>query len=128
MVDHGLFREDLYYRLNVFPLHILPLRQRPDDILPLAREFLKQLNERYNGEKQFSAEVLRQLQRFEWTGNVRELKNCVEQAFILSESDTIHISDLRMDLHGRPAQRFSVLPRTGRAAGAVPGRIEYKIY
>lgn len=96
MVDHGLFREDLYYRLNVFPLHILPLRQRPDDILPLAREFLKQLNERYNGEKQFSAEVLRQLQRFEWTGNVRELKNCVEQALILSESDTIHISDLRM--------------------------------
>lgn len=126
MVDHGLFREDLYYRLNVFPLHILPLRQRPDDILPLAREFLKQLNERYNGEKQFSAEVLRQLQRFEWTGNVRELKNCVEQAFILSESDTIHISDLRMDLHGRPASDFLFCREPDEPLEQFLNRIEYK--
>lgn len=97
MVEHNLFRADLYYRINVFPIHILPLRERPDDILPLAELFLRQLNHRYNGEKVFSKESADALRSFEWTGNVRELRNCVEQAFIMSEDCIIHRKDLPLE-------------------------------
>lgn len=99
MVAHHLFRMDLFYRINVFPIQISPLRERPDDIIPLAMLFLKELNDRYNGNKQFSAKTLERLRHFEWTGNVRELRNCVEQAFIMSEGDTIFPKDLRLETH-----------------------------
>lgn len=80
MVKCKLFREDLYYRINMFPLTVPPLRERVEDITPLANLFLKQLNRRYNYRKEFRPDVLNLLRRYEWPGNVRELKNSIEQA------------------------------------------------
>nr|WP_325179056.1 sigma 54-interacting transcriptional regulator [uncultured Oscillibacter sp.] len=93
MVKCKLFREDLYYRINVFPLTVPPLRERVEDITPLANLFLKQLNRRYNYRKEFRPDVLNLLRRYEWPGNVRELKNSIEQAFINAESNIIGIED-----------------------------------
>ena len=94
MVKNGLFREDLYYRVNVFPIHILPLRERPKDVRPLAEIFLERLNRKYNCEKTFSGDLLLSLQQHDWPGNVRELKNSIERAFIMSEGETLRKNDL----------------------------------
>jgi len=85
-VREGRLREDLLYRLAVFPLHIPPLRDRPDDIIPLARHFLAHYNAMEQTDKTFSPGTLERLVRYEWPGNVRELKNAVYRAFILAES------------------------------------------
>lgn len=89
MMKEGTFREDLYYRLMVFPIQIPPLRQRKDDIAPLAEFFLSQFNKKYNFHKKFSESSLCVLNEYAWPGNIRELKNIVERAIIISSSDVI---------------------------------------
>lgn len=81
-VGEGRFREDLYYRLSVFPLELPPLRQRPEDIPLLAKYFLR----RFAGEHpvRFSAEAMQKLTAHHWPGNIRELRNVVERAFVLA--------------------------------------------
>ena len=79
----GKFREDLYYRLNVIKLIIPPLRERYQDIMPLARHFLGQFNKKYETKKQFSKAVQRIFHAYSWPGNVRELENTVEHAVAL---------------------------------------------
>ncbi len=83
MVAAGKFREDLYYRLNVIKLMIPPLRERYQDIMPLARHFLGQFNKKYETKKQFSKAVQRIFHAYSWPGNVRELENTVEHAVAL---------------------------------------------
>jgi DNA-binding NtrC family response regulator len=94
------FREDLYFRLSVFPITIPPLRDRQEDIPILARHFA----ERFSRELKKKAAILApsaidELQKYHWPGNVRELQNCMERAVILSESDTIHGRHLNLSLH-----------------------------
>ncbi|MGO4280303.1 MULTISPECIES: sigma-54 interaction domain-containing protein [Cupriavidus] len=84
-VRDGQLREDLLYRLAVFPLHIPPLRERTEDIVPLARHFLAEFNAMEQTEKAFSASTLERLVRYDWPGNVRELKNSVYRAYILAD-------------------------------------------
>jgi len=86
----GRFREDLYYRLNVIELAVPPLAQRPDDIVPLARHFLR-------GRRQLGAEAERLLLAYPWPGNVRELANVIERAALLASTDTITARDLRLE-------------------------------
>jgi two-component system response regulator FlrC len=89
-VRAGTFREDLYYRLNVIPLHIPALRNRPNDIVVLAEHFVKIsgiLNSR--PVSKLSGEALRKIQSWIWPGNVRELENVMERAVLVSNSDTI---------------------------------------
>ena len=83
MVAAGKFREDLYYRLNVIKLMIPPLRERYQDIMPLARHFLRNFNKKYSTDKQFSKAVQRIFHAYSWPGNVRELENTVEHAVAL---------------------------------------------
>ena len=83
MVAAGKFREDLYYRLNVIKLVIPPLRERYQDIMPLARHFLGKFNKKYSTDKQFSKAVQRIFHAYSWPGNVRELENTVEHAVAL---------------------------------------------
>ncbi len=94
-VSEGKFREDLYYRLNVFPVHIPPLRERREDIPLLAKHFLKIYGTELNkGRLQFSSEAIDALSHMEWKGNVRELENCIERAVIIADTDEIGLEDL----------------------------------
>ncbi len=89
-VENGNFREDLYYRLNVIPINIPPLRVRRNDISLLVEHFLKRLNSRGNKKvKGISSEAMDILMRYNWPGNVRELENIVEHAFILTKNEFI---------------------------------------
>lgn len=90
MVEKGLFREDLYYRLQSLTLRIPPLRQRPDDIVPLAEFFLKQAAaQNSNKPKKLQFDALNSLRNYDWPGNVRELKNVMTAITILSKNDII---------------------------------------
>lgn len=89
MMREGTFREDLYYRLMVFPIHIPPLRERKGDIQPLAETFLERLNQKYGFQKKFSESTMYILKEYAWPGNIRELKNIVERAIIISNGDEI---------------------------------------
>ncbi|CAB3631852.1 sigma-54 dependent transcriptional regulator [Achromobacter sp. SIMBA_011] len=88
-VQEGKLREDLYYRLNVFPLELPALRERGDDILLLADRFLQAQNEESGRTKAFSARAATAMAQYEWPGNVRELKNFVRRAFIMAEGDEL---------------------------------------
>ncbi len=94
-VESGQFRRDLYYRLNVLPFHIPPLRERPDDIEELADFFLKRTNRETNKQvKGFSTEAVDMLLSYNWPGNVRELENVVERSVVLSQDNLIQGKDL----------------------------------
>jgi two-component system response regulator AtoC len=80
----GRLRRDLYYRLSVFPIHLSPLRKRPGDIALLARAFLAELNHEHETAKQLPAEVVAAFERYDWPGNVRQLRNTMQRAFILA--------------------------------------------
>lgn len=92
-VRDGNLREDLYFRLRVFPLQLPPLRERKGDISLLAERFLAALNEQNDTQKCFSSEALQQLEQHTWPGNVRELKHTVHRAFIMSDKDLVHIPE-----------------------------------
>nr|WP_034868243.1 sigma 54-interacting transcriptional regulator [Clostridium lundense] len=94
MVSKKLFREDLYYRLNVVPIIIPPLRERKEDIEPLFQHFLGELNKKYGLNKTFAPSAVEVIIQYNWPGNVRELKNIVERVVIMSNSDTVLRSDL----------------------------------
>ena len=95
MVDEGSFREDLFYRLNVFPIYLPPLRQRKDDVPTLTYHFLryfcKKTGKRIEG---FSDDALEMLINYEWPGNVRQLKNLVERLVIMSDRKILESVDL----------------------------------
>ena len=86
-VEAGTLRSDLFFRLNVFPIHLPPLRERDDDIALLADHFLEQLNKAEHTRKRFTPGALDRLRAHSWPGNVRELKNVVQRAFIVADVD-----------------------------------------
>ncbi|MBT8078659.1 MAG: sigma-54 dependent transcriptional regulator [Gammaproteobacteria bacterium] len=92
-IRDGSLREDLYYRLQVFPIRLPALSARNGDIALLARHFLRELNEKQQSQKAFSDEALARLEAHSWPGNVRELKHTVHRAFIMSDGNVIAISD-----------------------------------
>ena len=85
----GRFREDLFYRLNVIPIHLPPLRERPEDIPLLIRYFTDHYNRRYNRYSQFSDNMVEAMAKMPWKGNIRELENVVERMIVTSTSSTI---------------------------------------
>jgi transcriptional regulator with PAS, ATPase and Fis domain len=95
LVKDGRFREDLFYRLHVIPVTLVPLRERPDDILPLARHFLAEYDAAFHKTIHgFAPNAERQLEAYAWPGNVRELKNLMERLVLLGTSDRIEAADL----------------------------------
>jgi len=92
LVAKGVFRSDLFYRLNILPLSLPPLRRRPEDIEPLCRYFLACLRSRYGGPaKTLSTRTMEWMRHAQWPGNVRELENVLHRAFILTEGDVLDI-------------------------------------
>ena len=114
-VKEAKFRKDLYYRLNVIPLRIPPLRERPGDIVPLAESFLARYSAE-NGSKisSFAPEALKMLADFTWPGNVRELQNVVQRAVLISDSPVVGadcvILDPGLEHDGSQASQFSLMP------------------
>ena len=95
-----LFREDLYFRLSVFPITVPPLRDRPDDIPILARHFVEKFcRDLKKKVATLAPGAIEELQKYGWPGNVRELQNCMERSVILSDSDTIHARHLNLSFH-----------------------------
>jgi DNA-binding NtrC family response regulator len=94
-VKEGRLREDLYYRLNVFHLHVPPLRERREDIAPLAARFIAAYAEQNQKVVEgVSNEAMAALERYDWPGNVRELRNAIERAVVLTRGPAIELADL----------------------------------
>jgi len=112
-VKTGAFREDLYYRLSVVPIELPSLRQRPEDVLPLAKHFIKKYNEenaRHVSEN-LSPEVLSLLENYYYPGNVRELENIIERAVVIAGTDEITVECLRPEVRD-PVLAFEMIKRT----------------
>jgi transcriptional regulator with GAF, ATPase, and Fis domain len=110
-VDRGEFREDLFYRLNVVPIAVPPLRDRPDDVLPLARAFAAELLGPAVA-VDFAPEAVAALRAYDWPGNVRELRNFVERASLLRDGSALRIGAETAALL-RPGSRPSSAPALG---------------
>lgn len=94
MMDQGQFRRDLYYRLNVVEIKIPPLRERRDDIIPLAEHFLKHFNEKFKAGKLLSPQALQILLNYDWPGNVREMENLMQRLVLCSGGDIVDRDDV----------------------------------
>ena len=96
MMKEGKFRTDLFYRLSTITLEIPPLRMRQNDILPLISYFVKEYNEKYGTEKSLTSGAMRMLKSYSFPGNIRELKNILEEAMVMCEGNKVHRSDFPM--------------------------------
>ena len=110
MVREGKFREDLYYRLNVVPIFIPPLRERRDDIPVLVQHFLERFKKEYGKEVSISAEVMDAFMEYEWKGNVRELQNILERMVILDSDGKLTEEDLPPELRRKKEERKTHRP------------------
>jgi DNA-binding NtrC family response regulator len=113
LVEGGTFREDLYYRLHVFPIHLPALRERKEDIPALAYHFLRSYSKQ-TGKKvaRLSDDAMRLLMDFEWRGNVRQLENVIARMVILTEGDTIDANVLSRTLYGEAVRQTMGVPQT----------------
>jgi Nif-specific regulatory protein len=118
LIEKEQFRQDLYYRLNVFPVHIPPLRERRTDILQLADYFAERYSrENHKNVRRISTPAIDMLMAYHWPGNVRELENCIERAVLLSDDDVIHGHHLPPTL--QTAESSGTVPR-----GTLSGTLE----
>ena len=99
LVESGQFREDLFYRINVIPIMIPPLRERAEDIPLLAYHFIEQLNQRYGKNYHLSPEALRLLEAYAWPGNIRELQNLIERFVVFADEDVITADFISRFMH-----------------------------
>src|SRR5205823_2895218 len=94
-IERGSFREDLYFRLAVIPIHVPPLRERPEDVPLLVRHYIDYFSRENNVRpKRITQAALEGLQRYRWKGNIRELRNTVERMIIMTSGDSIDVADL----------------------------------
>jgi DNA-binding NtrC family response regulator len=122
LVDEGIFREDLYYRLNVFTVTLPPLRERSDDVLPIAERFLGKYARRYGTPaRQLSPGAVERLMAHTWPGNVRELRNVMEQTALFAPSETVGADEVQLG-QGRIERRGKPRPEAPAAAATPPAQ------
>lgn len=113
-MSKGVFREDLYYRLNVFPIHMPALRERRSDIMLLAEHFLEKYSKMYNKViKRISTPAINMMMAYHWPGNVRELENCIERAVLTSADEVVHAYNLPPSLQTAQETGTAILPEKG---------------
>jgi two-component system, NtrC family, nitrogen regulation response regulator NtrX len=119
MIQRGEFREDLYFRLNVIPILVPPLRERRSDIPLLVQHFARRMSDEHNMKpKRFDPRAMEALQRYRWRGNIRELRNTVERVLIMTPGDVVRIEDLPQDVRGDVSVMAQAEPATVAAAVA----------
>jgi formate hydrogenlyase transcriptional activator len=120
-IADGSFRSDLYYRLNVFPIEVPPLRERSEDVRPLVELFVERCaREARKTIRRISTQTLALLEQYPWPGNIRELQNIVERAVIMCESDVFSIEETWLSRHAgraQPAREPIALPVSGSNRG-----------
>ena len=104
-IQKNVFREDLYYRLNVIPIHIKPLRERPEDIHPLVLSFLKIFNKKYNKNISIGSKVFDVLEKQSWPGNIRQVENLIERLVIMAKHNNIELQDLPADIKANAVRK-----------------------
>lgn len=107
MVAEGMFREDLYYRLNVVPITIPPLRKRKEDVPQLILYFLDYFNKKYQRTRQLSIEVMNVLLKYDWPGNIRELENLIERLVVIGDSNIIYPYELPQIIYRKKENKLS---------------------
>jgi Nif-specific regulatory protein len=128
LMKEGKFREDLYYRLNVFPIHLPPLRERRSDIMMLADHFVQKYNEMYNKSiKRISSAAINMMTSYHWPGNVRELENCIERAVLTSSDDVIHGYGMPPSLQTSEHTNTGILPKEGASLKSLLSAYEREI-
>ena len=130
-IEEGKFREDLYYRLSVFPIDILPLRERPADIAPLVREFVRRMNEEKSVDLHISADALRSLEAYSFPGNVRELANLVERLAVVKPDGRVAAEDLPWAVSGEapaPETEVAILGANIASGSLPPDGMDLKQY
>jgi Nif-specific regulatory protein len=119
-IQDGSFREDLYYRLNVFPIHLPPLRERKSDLMLLADHFVQKYNDAYGKRvRRISTAAINMMMAYHWPGNVRELENCVERSVLTSADDVIHGYTLPPSLQTSEQTNTATLPADGASLDAM---------
>lgn len=113
MVSEKRFREDLYYRLNVIPIHLPPLRERKDDILPLAEHFLAEFIRKHGLRRELSPQLRERLTNYAWPGNIRELRNILERFVITGNMDIV---DSRLTVNCNPCKERSTYTESLKSA------------
>lgn len=127
LIEQKRFRQDLFFRINTISVMIPPLRERTEDIIPLIQHFTKKLNERYHIRKRFSPQAAQMLMSYQFPGNVRELSNIVEQAFLMSKNDLVDVLDLPVQfMDTLDAQRF-IVHSVDKSFNDIVNLMEYKI-
>lgn len=116
LVEEKKFRADLYYRLNVIPIDVPPLRERREDIIPMANHFLYHFCKRHNKQKIFTQHTLTNMRQYSWPGNVRQLKNFVERSVVISIGEEIEIGNVESVVGGK---------KVAAASAAAPGGAHY---
>lgn len=109
LINKGRFREDLYYRLNVVPIFIPPLRERREDIPLLLEHFLNKFNKKHRKRVSIFKEVLKAFMDYDWPGNVRELENTVERLVVMARDNLVRVNDLPFSMHGSTNHRSIVI-------------------
>src|SRR4051812_12104360 len=119
-IERGEFREDLYFRLNVIPIVVPPLRERREDIPALVQHFARLISDEHNMKpKRFDAPAMDALSRYRWRGNIRELRNQIERLMIMSAADVVRVDDLPADIRaGDSGARTAASPESQPAASA----------
>jgi len=121
LVQDGIFREDLYYRLKVFPIHLPPLRSRKEDIPVLVSHFITKLNQKTSKKiKGIANSAMRLLMDYSWKGNVRELENAIEHAFVLCDRDMIEVADFPLEIRLPDYSAPAVNPLSGTSVKTSP--------
>lgn len=105
MIQDGAFREDLFYRLFVVPIHIPPLRERSESIIPLTLHFLQKYNRQFKKTKKIASETLKHLENYSWPGNIRELENAVERLVLITDTNIIESVDLSDHIRGKGMEK-----------------------
>ena len=117
MVEEGTFREDLFYRLDVIPIWVPPLRERAADVPPLATRFCRELSERMGRARTLSDDALAALTALDWPGNVRELSNFVERLVVFTDDARIEAEDVERELSRQPRRRGAPKKSSGETLG-----------